>query len=136
MSNAWRGGWLAPSSSSCGAVLVLRLVSTAEDWRLQLAMGVWVSGLGELREEVWDSLLHLTTSTVSVLMRTDPDLAARGFALLAHTRCRRGFGIKSCLPILSRLCEIMIWRVIPMAERGALGRELTLLPRPCGRRVS
>ena len=39
---------------------------------------VWVSAMGELSEEVLDSLLHLTTSPIPVLMRTDPDLAAGG----------------------------------------------------------
>ena len=39
---------------------------------------VWVSAMGELGEEVLDSLLHLTTSPIPVLMRTDPDLAAGG----------------------------------------------------------
>ena len=63
-------------------LLVIRLFSTAEDWRLELAMETWVGALGELGEEIWDSLLHLTTSPIPVLMRTDPSLAAKGLGRL------------------------------------------------------
>ena len=60
-------------------LLVTRLVSTAEDWRLEGTVETWVGALGE---EVWDSLLHLTTSPIPVLMRTDPSLAAKGLGRL------------------------------------------------------
>ena len=63
-------------------LLVTRLFATAEDWRLEGAMGTWVDALGELEEWVWDSLLHLTTSPIPVLMRTDPSLAAKGLGRL------------------------------------------------------
>ena len=63
-------------------LLVTRLFATAEDWRLEGAMGTWVDALGELEEGVWDSLLHLTTSPSPVLMRTDPSLAAKGLGRL------------------------------------------------------
>ena len=63
-------------------LLVIRLFSTVEDWRLELAMETWVGALGELGEEIWDSLSHLTTSPIPVLMRTDPSLAAKGLGRL------------------------------------------------------
>ena len=63
-------------------LLITRLFSTAEDWRLEGTMETWVGALGELGEGVWDSLLYLTTSPVPVLMRTDPSLAAKGFGRL------------------------------------------------------
>ena len=63
-------------------LLVTRLFSTAEDWRLEGFMETWVGALGELEEGVWDCLLHLTTSPIPVLMRTDPSLAAKGLGRL------------------------------------------------------
>ena len=63
-------------------LLVTRLFSTAEDWRLEGTMETRVGALGELREEAWDSLLRLTTSPILVLMRTDPSLAAKGLGRL------------------------------------------------------
>ena len=45
-------------------------------------METWVDALGELEEGTWDSLLHLTTSPIPVLMRTDPSLAAKGLGRL------------------------------------------------------
>ena len=63
-------------------LLVMRFFSTAEDWRLAGAMGMWVDALGELEEGVWDSLLHVTTSPIPVLMRNDPSLAAKGLGRL------------------------------------------------------
>ena len=47
-------------------LLVSRLFSTAEDWRLLSAMEVWVASLDELSEQVWESLLHLTTCPIPV----------------------------------------------------------------------
>ena len=63
-------------------LLVTRLFSTAEDWHLEGTMETWVGALGELGEVVWDSLLHLTTSPIPVLMRIDPSLAAKGLGRL------------------------------------------------------
>ena len=63
-------------------LLVTRLFSTTEDWRLEGTMETWVGALGELEEGVWDSLLHLTTSPIPVLMRTEPSLAAKGLGRL------------------------------------------------------
>ena len=63
-------------------LLVIRLFSTAEDWRLELAIETWVGALEELGEEIWDSLLHLTTSPIPLLMRTEPSLAAKGLGRL------------------------------------------------------
>ena len=42
---------------------------------------VRLCSLEELSEEVWDSLLHLTTSPIPVLMCMDPDLAAEGLGM-------------------------------------------------------
>ena len=63
-------------------LLVTRLFSNAEDWRLEGAMATWVDALGELEEGVWDSHLHLTTSPIPVLMRTDLSFAAKGLGRL------------------------------------------------------
>ena len=67
-------------------LLAITFFSTAEDWRLELAMETWVGVLGELGEEIWDSLLHLTTSPIPVLMRTDPSLAAKGLGRLGASQ--------------------------------------------------
>ena len=45
-------------------------------------MEVLVSSLGDLKEEVWDSLLHLSTCPVPFLTPMDPDLAAKGLSTL------------------------------------------------------
>ena len=45
-------------------------------------METWVGALGELGEGVWDSLLHLSTLPIPVLMRTDPSSAAKGLGRL------------------------------------------------------
>ena len=80
----WRADWHVPSSFCCDAspCWFHAFFPMAKDWRLQSAVVVRLSSLGEWKEQVWDSLLHVSTSPVPSLMRTDPDLVAKGLGTL------------------------------------------------------
>ena len=55
-----------------------RSFSTAEDFRFGEALPILLQSFAELQEDAWEGLVHLATSPIPQMARSDPGLAAKG----------------------------------------------------------
>ena len=58
-------------------MLLERIFSTAEDFRLEEALPVLLQSFAALQKDAWEGLAHLATSPIPQLTRSDPTLAAK-----------------------------------------------------------